>query len=604
MSTFPSQSRDSVEEAIKKAVEQLTAFTLQNDRSSPGSLQKTIDLMSDFIASKFSEKSRVELSQNRKKMEFEVLNAIHVLKSTQPFLKEMLNGTPQQQKLVSLVFATIERYNHVIEQAHKRTSFADRIQTFLKEKNGYMSIKGLAKIHFPKPFTIQREEFSKKYSSEITSPTVSACLQKIFNVSQIVVPLVQHPVLDNPHLSEQGMALLNMKVLSLVEQILSHTEARQALRTAHFQTTLISDSACQITCTLTPFPGQTILVKGIFNQNPVTKKFAIPDLKSFHLTWTSEQRAFPHPIQNTGFALPDLIPDYPHQLEELTLLQPLYNRKQKMAHDLLVNRELIEKAKGWIDLKKEAFECNKELFIDLHRQISLAIISFAEGLNETEREHGKACVEAFFSHLSQIPQAYAYLAETYHIINQSFSVIPLERLKQAWIERGKEDIVPDQIIKKEMDRISDELQMQLRQATTPREKSAIEYILTMGKIIGFSTQNIILQYLSESLMRSLMSLSFRPPRLNDFELKLQTIAYKQLKHFLNELEAPTLPSLEVMGQVLCERLQEDISILTAKSFESIEDIDPEAQIAKELEFYYNDRYHRRKSQLFNPSEGI
>lgn len=595
MSTKTRQPHDPTED-IKKAVEKLSAFNMQNETASVGSLQKTIDFMRDFLSAKFSDKSRDVQNKEREKNEFEILNAIDIIKSNYLLLEKLQKGSPQQQKLAASVLAVIERYNTIIDDAQvKPSSFAARIAAFFAEKNGSTMTKNLAKIHFPLHTFIHRdftdkekgaeiEPTLKKYSPAMNSPFIVASSKKISYLSQVVVQLTPLPIHEVPHLSKQGIELFYMKVIALVEKhgILSNTEARHAVRMAHLHTTINPESnACTVTCMLTPFPGQSIVVKGSFEKSPRSTEYTIPNAKSFQLTFTSTQTGFPHPSQHTGWALTDLVPNYPHQLDELPLLKPLYELKQKFAHELLSNEPLIEKSRQRLRLKKQAFEKNKEQMISLHKQVCQSLIAAAP--KDLIPLDTNEVVDQFFARLGRIQNSYDYLAETYHIINASFVMRPQERLKQAWIERGQTDFAAQVIMNNEMAHVMDELHHQSQLTASDLEKCTIDFILKIGQILGKSSQNILLQQMSESM-------NFAPPMLNDFELKIQTIVYKQLKGFLYQ---SSQSSIEEIEEKLLSQLEADIAVLTSDSFKSLEETDPEAQIVKELEAYYNTRYYTK-----------
>lgn len=568
--SFKSKRSDPTED-IKKAVEKLAAFNHLNDSLVAGSLEKTIGLMKQFLSVKFGEKGRLE-------EEKEILSAIDTLKSNYLLWEKLQQGTPQQQKLATSIEGVIQKYNAIIEQAQQKPlSFTDKIAAYLAKHQGCPPLKELGKIHFPFQIKVQKDFYEldqeKKITQKIESPQIVAASKKIADLSQVVVPKVSLPVRHFTHLSKQAVELFHMKVIALIEKngLLSNVEARQAIRTSYLQTYLHPDlTTCTAICTINPYPGQTIVVNGSFEKSPRTGDYTIPNSKCFQLTLTSYQTGFPHPLQHTGSALPDLIPPYPHNLARLPLLKPLYEGKQKIAHELLENEKRISKAKQLQQLKKEAFEQDLDCILQLHAQTAIAFVS-----------HGKvgeddiAGIRNFYEQLTKVPNPYHYLSETHHIINENFSVRPQEKLKQQWMTPQKGEFYAEKILVDEVDGVWGELDDQLKKATNELEKSTIFYMKIVGETLAGCSRNLILQNLAEGM-------GLVPPQLSDFEKKMQVIAFKQLRNFISDLNVETI---ELDRSLLLERLILEYTLLES-SFQQIESRDPDAQIVKELENYY------------------
>lgn len=568
--SFKSKRSDPTED-IKKAVEKLAAFNHLNDSLVAGSLEKTIGLMKQFLSVKFGEKGRLE-------EEKEILSAIDTLKSNYLLWEKLQQGTPQQQKLATSIEGVIQKYNSIIEQAQQKPlSFTDKIAAYLAKHQGCPPLKELGKIHFPFQVKVQKDFYEldqeKKITQKIESPQIVAASKKIADLSQVVVPKVSLPVRHFTHLSKQAVELFHMKVIALIEKngLLSNIEARQAIRTSYLQTYLHPDlTTCTAICTINPYPGQTIVVNGSFEKSPRTGDYTIPNSKCFQLTLTSYQTGFPHPLQHTGSALPDLIPPYPHNLSRLPLLKPLYEGKQKIAHELLENEKRISKAKQLQQLKKEAFEQDLDCILQLHAQTAIAFVSHGK-----VSEDDIAGIRNFYEQLTKVPNPYHYLSETHHIINENFSVRPQEKLKQQWMTPQKGEFCAEKILVDEVDGVWGELDDQLKKATNELEKSTIFYMKIVGETLAGCSRNLILQNLAEGM-------GLVPPQLSDFEKKMQVIAFKQLRNFISDLNVETI---ELDRSLLLERLILEYTLLES-SFQQIESRDPDAQIVKELENYY------------------
>lgn len=557
-------------EDIKKAVEKLAAFNQLND--SEGSLEKTINLMKQCLSVKFGDKGESDEKHD-------LLNAIDTLKRNYFILEQLQNGTSQQQKWAASIEGVIQKYNSIIEKAQQRVpSFTDKIAAYVAKQKGSIPIKEMAKINFPFPTKIQKDFFDfdheKKISQKIVDPHIAASSKKIADLSQTVVHKMGLSHRQTSHLTKQALELFQMKVIALIEKngILSNVEARQAVRTSHLQTYLHPDlTTCTVVCTLIPFPGQTITVNGSFEKSPRTGDYTIPNAKSFQLSLTSYQTGFPHPCQNTGNALPDLIPPYPHHLSYMPLLKLLYEEKQKLAHDLLESKAMIARAKQVYHLKKEAFERDLESMLQLHAQAAKAFVSHVELTDEKVE-----IIQNFYQHLAHVPNPYSYLSETHHIINENFSNKPHEKLKQEWVNRDKVDFQAEKILKEGIEEVLKELDEQSLKACSSLEKNTIQYIRIMGQTLAIGSHNILLQHLSESM-------GFAAPILNDFEKKMQILNFKQLKNFISDLRNE-IPNTD--RSFLLERLILEYT-LWESSFQQIESRDPDAQIVKELQNYYN-----------------
>ncbi|MCE5316385.1 MAG: hypothetical protein LLG04_03355 [Parachlamydia sp.] len=562
----PKQMKDDPKATLQDAIAKLVEFNQEN--ASP-SLNKTIGLMRSYFKAKFSEKST---GKNWR----EVRRAIDILKSHYRLIEKFQGGTPQEQKLAASAVSAIEQYNVIIDTARQKPkSINARIHNFLREQSGSVLPIELSKIQFPKSASVQISYLNKEKSCSLANP-LSAASRKIAHLSSTLVPVTPLPHTALPHLSRQAIELFHMKAISLIEQhgLLSNSDARNAMRKAHLQSQFDSDldpSQCIVFCTLTPFPGHMITVSGTFERDASKENpFALPKNNSFYLTLTCTHSGFPYPSQYTGWALPDLVPVFPHCLEDLPLFKTFYQRKQDLAHHLQPNQEKVDFAKARYALKKETAENNKDEYLPLQRELCLAMAQAASP--ESISDHVKSVILHFFDKLKQVHHFFDYYAETLQLINDSFIVRPYAQLEATWLEKKSAPLV---ILGQEAEKARQEFLNQKNQAHSELETSTLDFILAMGSLLATPCHRILLQHFSET--------RFPPPMLDDFEQKLQTALYRQLSAFLSEMDGA--------DHNLLDQIRTDIALFKAPSFESVDENDPAAQIVVELEAYFNTRHY-------------
>lgn len=559
--------KDDPKDTLKDAIAKLVEFNQENAAAASPSLNKTIGLMRSYFKAKFSEK---EPKRNWR----EVRRAIDILKSHYRLIEKLKDGTPQEQKLASSAVTAIEQYNVIIDSVRQKPKNLNaRIHNFLREKSGSVLPKELSKIQFPKSASVQISYLEKGKSG---SPLAAAASRKIAHLGSTLVPVTPLPHTALPHLSRQAIELFHMKAISLIEQhgLLSNSDARNAMRKAHLQSQFDKDldpSHCTVFCTLTPFPGHVITVSGTFERD-VSKEtpFSLPKNNSFYLNLTSMHSGFPHPSQYTGWALADLVPTFPHSLEDLPLFKPLYQRKQALAHHLQPNHEKVDMAKARYASRKEEAENNKEKYLQLQQELCVSIAQAAspDGIPESI----KLAIRNFFLKLNQVHHFFDYYAETFQIINESFIMRPYAQLESLWLEKKA---APLAILVQESEKARQEFLSQKGQAHTDLEASTLDFILAMGALLASPCHRILLQHFSET--------RFPPPMLDDFEQKLQTALYRQLLAFLNEMDGAE--------HNLLDQILSDITLFKAPSFESLEENDHAAQVVMELEAYFNTRHY-------------
>lgn len=172
---------------------------------------------------------------------------------------------------------------------------------------------------------------------------------------------------------------------------------------------------------ISTFPGETIELKGTFKRE-LKSKYSIPVADSFKLSQQSHQTGFPHPSQHNGWALSERL----IAKEPVPGLEALLQKKKQLAEDLSRCGPILTKAKGLLKQKRSTFESDKKRFIELHRQLALAIFNSAPVHVQTNKE----TIGSFFDDLHDVHSPYDHLSEVYYKLpdNNPFAVT----LKSLW----------------------------------------------------------------------------------------------------------------------------------------------------------------------------
>lgn len=560
--------------------------------SSNNPLEKTIDSMRNFFFSPFSETESAKKTD--KTLQNEVLQAIDVLKSNYFLIQKLKEGTPEQQNLAASALSIVERYNQVILHSRKNIpTWSHRIARFLYGEEDVEENHMQPLIDFPQPVIEHNEvttDLNKKISHKLDCPISHAASVKISSFikqSEIVTAN------ERDGFFMKGITLVRKNhenaFPSLVElmKTIRGTPIESVIKNSPANPLNADHKIVSLRQILNPFPGDKIELTGEFKRE---SHFSFPVPHSFRLFSKSVQTGFPHPSQHTGWALADqLIPAFPKKTELLLLLQPLLQKKNRIAKALLPKGEFRQKAKTLLKLKKQVFETSKEELLELHLRLNQAIIrshsnSIPEKLANT--------VQLFFNGLQQRANAYDELAETQHILLERFIAHPFEKLKSDWIERSVPELLsPDpqiryqaafSVLEKEKIQRQQELLAHRETLKTDFEIHAIDFILGMGEVFFAASALIILQHFSEII-------HFAPPALGDFEQKVQLCAYMQLSGFLDHIEmAEDLNTPALIKDQLIQEIQRDLEIFTAKSFDEIDN--PLIYIVHELEAYFTSQY--------------
>lgn len=531
-------------------------------------LKKVIALASCFISSTFSEKVRKENASKCDKIEGEVRNAIDDVKRYHPLLSR--KKSTEARALAARAIKAINHFNKMVESVEeKSTSWHKRLQRYLIKRSRLSLVNG-------HKVTLPPVQLSEKTPEENSS------------IPEKVASIIEHNPLSHP-ISDREVDAFRMKAISLIQNqknlFPSIADALNSVRESPIFTTISSDAtpgsvpASSVIClqqTISPFPGETIILRGAFKRNPSALSPSTPIPESFELSMQSVQTGFPDPSLYTGWTLADaLIPPLPHRPEQLNILPQILKKRVEITTALIEKGPSLSRAKELLKLKREAAHENKGIFLSLHKKLCLAIISAAPGHLVSE-DLGNFVLN-FFTWLEKQAHPFDQLTQIYCELNYSFITKPFQTLQRTWIEQTDRNLFSDnparsyssalEILQKTWEEAKISL---VKQKDYPKEVE--NFLIPMGRIFGVTSHNIILQYTSEMM-------EFSPPELSEFERKLQIAAFKQQQTFLEELEGdnPKNP----FGQME-ESLQENIVLFNSKG-------NPHP-IVTELERYYKGRF--------------
>jgi len=283
---------------------------------------------------------------------------------------------------------------------------------------------------------------------------------------------------------------------------------------------------------LSPFPGETLIVRGSFKHDPDALSPTTPLSDTFELTTFSIQTGFPYPSQHNGWALThSLIPPYPHRPEKIPALFKLLERKESVADAFLHRTDLLKTSRSLLERKIDLIKRNGSEFVSLHARLIQAFLKLApKSLLSKKTDE---IVQGFFHWLRKQDNPFAALSIVYWRLTTQYLERPNHALLGAWLKQSESGLYSEE--------------PKIRQATAKKvilneiaaafeqpydediEKAVGDFIRLVGKIFGVSSVNLFLQYFSETLESA-------PPQLSRFEKALQSVALLQQENFFNELK--------------------------------------------------------------------
>lgn len=573
--------------------------------------QKIVGLARCFVTALLSDSVRRSHEQRRDRLQEELLRAIDIIKNSYPLLDKLKEGDPAQRKLAEAAIATIDHFNEVLQGSQSHTpSWGKRFARFLFQRSGLSVDDRLASQTIELPLTAILECQSPRdtrsgqqpYHRVTANPQSGASSVASRRVS-LVTTTLQGPNQVCLLPTRREIDAFRVKAITMIRNYgfpsTSLSEALKAVRHSPIQSAasettmgLKGEDATIVTFrqTLEPFPGELLLLEGSFRRDAHSKVASIPIPDSFRLFSRSSQSGFPHPIQHNGWGLCDkLMPICPDAPGQVPLYRTLTVQKRKVAQALLPLGTMLPRAKQLLEMKKELYEAHQDTFLELHHRLAIAIIDAGDKSSQVP------VIDELFRSLDNAPGAVERLAQAYATVCETYVNKPLDSLQSAWLQARNSG---DWLAYTPSHRHALARQLFLHASKAAEEELIIDrlpqispqiaaYILLLGSLFREPACDIALQYMSEKI-------SFEPPVLDTFALKLQTNVFRQMMAFLVDLEIDLGPDLEEQRDLIKDRLvlslEADIACFEA--------CDPVAAgknvsaLARELSAYYTERATR------------
>lgn len=604
MNTSSSSQSDPVA-ALRAAIEKLNTFTQHNVQQNVLSashihnlelregklvavpttpLQKVFDLTCRFIGAVFSRQMQLSQLQQRDQIQKEISDAVDIVKSHYELIHQLQKGNTEQQELAEYTLNVIQQYNQMVAQ-ETPDSWVSRFTRYIYERSELLvdqEIQG------------RKIEPRRAAIAQTTLKELGAALSSSASKQS---ELFHHSI----HKKSLQVMLdtFRMKAMrALQSQLPQDFSMQEALKAMQQATVDIDDNPNSeliwINQILEISPGSIIRIIGSFKRHSEGKLMSIPILESFRVITYAHQAGFPYPSQHVSWGLAEtLIDAYPLREGQTPLFASLEQQQQKCAQLLASDTALKNHARLLLHLKKEVFDRERSLFLNLHHQLVTAIIT-ASPTEIEESTH--EMLNQFYAHIMEADSPFEKLSQIDQYIAHWFITHPTQKLKEEWLSGnpGLRTGAP-----------SDRLQVAIALLTSDFDRALIHinkdaaaspYISFMGELLGHASRQITLQYMSEKV-------GFAPPMLTDFEQKVQAGAFHQALRFFDELDTVLDELHEVnckfMHDWLTRLFEEDLHIFMSPNFAALE---PEyTDIINELEVYFNSRYYALPRPLPKPN---
>lgn len=525
-------------EELIKALDKLEEFTQENQRDTT-----RYEDVKDLLHMLFFSQYRKEKLNKEQIVKKELIKSIGLVKTYLPLIEKYQQGTPEEQKFAETVTQTIDRYNSAVLSA--------------KNEDNHL------KLTIDPPARIA---YRKMESSE----------------GKVIENLFHSRKSSKKPLSQQELDTLKMKAIRLIESDSTFQEA--LLETIKERGVGSSEeidtdgNTVTLMQTWSELPGEIHRIIGAFKRE---SKHSIPIKDSFKVFLESKQPGHPYPAQHMGWALCHwLVPSSVLWIDQIPLLQPIMERKKKMAQSLLPKGDKNLKARKLYRLKKSIFDEGRFEFLTFHQELAHAI---ARASTKVDNAAPPPVINRFYEELSKQKSPFEALSQANEEINKIFVELPFEKIEELRLS-GKNDNL---FTRYEEERyLIKNLYFENAADTTDFDRAKIEYFSYLGPIIGEASALLLKLQLSEKL-------SQKPPPLSDFELKLQACCYKHLLEFLDELDEETdiddPHEKEALKIRMRMEIQCEIELFATSSFE---DIDPFLQeLTEETISYFHARFH-------------
>ncbi|GAB4231823.1 MAG: hypothetical protein Tsb0021_10400 [Chlamydiales bacterium] len=538
----------------------------------------------------FNEVFQTVQSNNMLDSRTPLFQAIDFLKRHYKLILNMKESGPDEKKWAEWALRTIQTYNELIERVRPpKMGLRDRVKKFVLGQSRFSVSKELVQHKISIPL-----DRSFYYSSQALEEEAFQSFQE--NQPEKLVSYLlykEHPLTA---LSKQETDIFRMKTISLANSSEIPLSLRESLHEMLWNTPIESMegkesqnsgiSTVTAVQTLHPFPGEIIKVYGAFQRDRSSRVPSVP--KSFKVISAARQTGFPDPKQYTGFTFDHaLIPEFPNRLDLIPHFQALLEKKQELAAELLPLGKYNKPAKNYLIHHKELFfKQQGELFFHLENLMT-AIITHHPYIDESS-EQDILIVKSYYEDLENDFYAFENMINTHRTINKLFISEPYHRLHHSWLEEGHELLIEKEekkrylaclaLFETHQQKLVEKIHQQIDQTENKREKITLEYILTLGKVIGKASSKIVLQYLSEKIL-------FAPPLLNEFERKVQICTYQQLITFIKSFDVQ-VDEIDDLTHVL-QLLQNEKEIFEGEETPLEEE---SLQVVNELESYFNTRH--------------
>lgn len=515
----------------------------------------------------------------------QLMQSVDFLKQHHKLIKKLKEGSPEQREWAKWALQVIDNFNAIIEKIKiAPNSLKNRVTKFVMEKSGFSVNPNLVhhKIIIPTD-----PSFYFNASSEDVVETTSQKVSTILN---------DHKLKESP-LTSQETDIFRMKAISLSKATNLPGTLKDTLQSLLWDVPIQSvglqegseETVISLVQTLSAFPGETIKVYGAFKRYKSSVVPSVPISGEFKISSTSKQTGFPDPLQYTGFALSNtLIPEYPNRLDLIPGVAEILEKKQKMAHELLPEGKFNPKAKHLLKQKKELINSHTKVFSPMHQELVESLIASADLSDEDEKNLLNSTSD-FFNHASLSRRFCETIGTAYRLINELFIEHPFNKLHEEWLEELNELIIDSppkekykaciHILESAIAHSKEVLSSKIGELPEGLERSLLTFASGLGEAIGNGCKPIVLQKLSEKI-------GYPPPMLNNYERKLQIVAYRQLLIFQLELD-----TLDTVSEDYLKNLIAFETALFQGNEEEDSFQDHALSLINELEVYYNSRFY-------------
>lgn len=531
-------------EELLRALGKLEEFTQNNLKE-----QTRFEEIKDLLQTLFFSRYRIKKERKERHLHKELIKSVSIIKSYLPLIDKYRRGNPEEQKFADLITRTIDRYNEaILSLPHEK-------------KVERLTIESGPRVAYQRLHSDQGHKIDMRK------------INAVFNTQR---PPTQPP-------SQEEVDTLKMKAIRLIE---SETGFKEALietfkdQEGSLQEIESDGKTVTLMQTWSELPGEVHRIVGAFKREA---RHSIPIKDSFKIFLESVQPGHPYPPQHMGWSLSHwLIPSSVLWIDQIPLLQPILERKKKMAEALLPKGPKNLRARKLYRFKKMAFDENPNEYLAYHQELAHAIVR-ASPYGDEDLFH--KVINPYYEALAKLEAPFDALCRTSEELTRVFIDAPFEKIEEF---RLKGEIT--NLFEKYREERDKQKHLWQEQALedTPFDKARKEYLLQMGPLFGEAAALLLEVQLSEKL-------DAKPPPLSDFELKVQACAFKHLIDFLEELEDESDLDNPHEKTALKARmrmeLQAEIELFSLPSFEQI---DPFLQeLTEETVSYFHARFHEK-----------